>query len=145
MIRRPPRSTLFPYTTLFRSQIGRKVQHERGVELSAVRGAAGVLEIVGEVEVKDVHREHASSTGAQGRKGFLVGIVSVRGKNNESVYAALLPGAEQIVHPAVQRLAAHRGVAGVESFRGGGEAGRGGGRGQGGAAGGESIRGRPTH
>src|SRR4030066_1550270 len=25
MIRRPPRSTLFPYTTLFRSRIGRKV------------------------------------------------------------------------------------------------------------------------
>src|SRR3712207_7146522 len=25
MIRRPPRSTLFPYTTLFRSQLGRKV------------------------------------------------------------------------------------------------------------------------
>src|SRR3712207_7860989 len=25
MIRRPPRSTLFPYTTLFRSQVGRRV------------------------------------------------------------------------------------------------------------------------
>src|SRR3712207_8071980 len=25
MIRRPPRSTLFPYTTLFRSQLGRRV------------------------------------------------------------------------------------------------------------------------
>src|SRR3712207_2554959 len=30
MIRRPPRSTLFPYTTLFRSEVG-----ERGVHLSA--------------------------------------------------------------------------------------------------------------
>src|SRR3712207_8419543 len=27
MIRRPPRSTLFPYTTLFRSEVGRR--HER--------------------------------------------------------------------------------------------------------------------
>src|SRR3712207_7311925 len=27
MIRRPPRSTLFPYTTLFRSQIGARAQH----------------------------------------------------------------------------------------------------------------------
>src|SRR5258706_10735882 len=27
MIRRPPRSTLFPYTTLFRSHKGRKVTH----------------------------------------------------------------------------------------------------------------------
>src|SRR5687768_17656264 len=28
MIRRPPRSTLFPYTTLFRSRLGKKVQAE---------------------------------------------------------------------------------------------------------------------
>src|SRR5256885_6880103 len=28
MIRRPPRSTLFPYTTLFRSVIGRRNHHE---------------------------------------------------------------------------------------------------------------------
>src|SRR5256885_7060627 len=30
MIRRPPRSTLFPYTTLFRSSAGRGVPRERG-------------------------------------------------------------------------------------------------------------------
>src|SRR5258707_11537949 len=29
MIRRPPRSTLFPYTTLFRSRSGRAVSHDR--------------------------------------------------------------------------------------------------------------------
>src|SRR3712207_8443027 len=39
MIRRPPRSTLFPYTTLFRSpkpfpQIGHAASHHRGVEAS---------------------------------------------------------------------------------------------------------------
>src|SRR5258707_8964920 len=33
MIRRPPRSTLFPYTTLFRSRLG----------LAALRGGRGVL------------------------------------------------------------------------------------------------------
>src|SRR3712207_6889480 len=27
MIRRPPRSTLFPYTTLFRSELGQRVAH----------------------------------------------------------------------------------------------------------------------
>src|SRR2546422_6639698 len=31
MIRRPPRSTLFPYTTLFRSGRAREVQAERGL------------------------------------------------------------------------------------------------------------------
>src|SRR3712207_7404416 len=46
MIRRPPRSTLFPYTTLFRSDLGALVAHEddrgrlRGVLL---RGSWGLL------------------------------------------------------------------------------------------------------
>src|SRR3712207_7211463 len=31
MIRRPPRSTLFPYTTLFRSQFGHPVAEQTGV------------------------------------------------------------------------------------------------------------------
>src|SRR5258707_5986885 len=30
MIRRPPRSTLFPYTTLFRSKVGQLVQYSAG-------------------------------------------------------------------------------------------------------------------
>src|SRR3712207_8573610 len=46
MIRRPPRSTLFPYTTLFRSKCGRKCLRQR-LEFSACcatadrRGTAG--------------------------------------------------------------------------------------------------------
>src|SRR5256885_5096930 len=46
MIRRPPRSTLFPYTTLFRSRCSAKLlQHwrrgHRGPELRQVRGELG--------------------------------------------------------------------------------------------------------
>src|SRR3712207_8032466 len=37
MIRRPPRSTLFPYTTLFRSLLG---SHPRGAGLARVRASA---------------------------------------------------------------------------------------------------------
>src|SRR2546423_11741854 len=33
MIRRPPRSTLFPYTTLFRSHLGRNLAGERAPRL----------------------------------------------------------------------------------------------------------------
>src|SRR3712207_7832304 len=33
MIRRPPRSTLFPYTTLFRSHPGRHADHEADLRL----------------------------------------------------------------------------------------------------------------
>src|SRR2546428_9066669 len=39
MIRRPPRSTLFPYTTLFRSELKAADLHAAGRELG---GAAGV-------------------------------------------------------------------------------------------------------
>src|SRR2546427_9260696 len=41
MIRRPPRSTLFPYTTLFRSQIRRlvKIQPVHDAEARAQRGS----------------------------------------------------------------------------------------------------------
>src|SRR3712207_7749677 len=41
MIRRPPRSTLFPYTTLFRSR--------RGVQAGVVHGVEEVLERTGHV------------------------------------------------------------------------------------------------
>src|SRR3712207_8303806 len=68
MIRRPPRSTLFPYTTLFRSQLGKG---QRAVPLGAGHGAdvpgrrlavsrspdAPVLEgLRGEVVVEDGRR-----------------------------------------------------------------------------------------
>src|SRR5690554_7392187 len=36
MIRRPPRSTLFPYTTLFRSELNSYLQDKRLTELNAV-------------------------------------------------------------------------------------------------------------
>src|SRR2546429_9763765 len=46
MIRRPPRSTLFPYTTLFRSRIGGSVILDNGVEHRLrLLGRGGVVEI----------------------------------------------------------------------------------------------------
>src|SRR5690349_22228829 len=38
MIRRPPRSTLFPYTTLFRSVVPAAAHHVRAVDAVAVAG-----------------------------------------------------------------------------------------------------------
>src|SRR3712207_7073244 len=37
MIRRPPRSTLFPYTTLFRSLLARELDQPRGGDLAALQ------------------------------------------------------------------------------------------------------------
>src|SRR2546422_2372477 len=51
MIRRPPRSTLFPYTTLFRSQ--RAYEHQRAVE----KGEVPVVGVNKFATVGDAHRE----------------------------------------------------------------------------------------
>src|SRR3712207_7199846 len=49
MIRRPPRSTLFPYTTLFRSELhaARSAEVAQGVQRGP-HGAAGVEDVVDE-------------------------------------------------------------------------------------------------
>src|ERR1044071_9437329 len=43
MIRRPPRSTLFPYTTLFRSVTVTEVELAKGKVLEAFRSSSGPL------------------------------------------------------------------------------------------------------
>src|SRR5690554_7452637 len=54
MIRRPPRSTLFPYTTLFRSpncpQVGQEDRHKRSVFKLAARMTSGKMERVAGIE-----------------------------------------------------------------------------------------------
>src|SRR3712207_8077895 len=70
MIRRPPRSTLFPYTTLFRS-LGedergerpaddRDEQAEGGGGDDAAAGDRPVPELVGDVDREDRSEEHTS-------------------------------------------------------------------------------------
>src|SRR3712207_8015172 len=59
MIRRPPRSTLFPYTTLFRSHLAqavRTVEHQRVAVLLDQRAGDGrrVADQVGELERLEV-------------------------------------------------------------------------------------------
>src|SRR3712207_8050902 len=58
MIRRPPRSTLFPYTTLFRSPDLRRERSRRRVELLRREGREAAL-VVGDL----LHRPAPSSPG----------------------------------------------------------------------------------
>src|SRR5256884_8879579 len=58
MIRRPPRSTLFPYTTLFRSRLGIEIarvhaRSDAGQDLRPVAGAARHLEHAAPREHRD--------------------------------------------------------------------------------------------
>src|SRR3712207_8182551 len=64
MIRRPPRSTLFPYTTLFRSQLSQfmdqtnplsEITHKRRV---SALGPGGLTRERAGFEVRDVHVTH---------------------------------------------------------------------------------------
>src|SRR2546430_6585109 len=69
MIRRPPRSTLFPYTTLFRSQVGRADQRAelvRGVAQQLVPRlvAEAVVHLLEVVQVHEQHGEGVAGTGA---------------------------------------------------------------------------------
>src|SRR5688572_31725406 len=43
MLRRPPRSTLFPYTTLFRSPLLRPTVTAPGVDIAAARATTGIV------------------------------------------------------------------------------------------------------
>src|SRR5438034_4533380 len=58
MIRRPPRSTLFPYTTLFRSQRGERGQSDRG----AASGAPRVLRVQAGAQDRKSTRLNSSHT-----------------------------------------------------------------------------------
>src|SRR3712207_6976960 len=62
MIRRPPRSTLFPYTTLFRSQRVRAAQ----LAGSALGAVDVVGSHVGDVELPALHRDHVRVEGGRG-------------------------------------------------------------------------------
>src|SRR5690242_20803840 len=75
MIRRPPRSTLFPYTTLFRSNLDRRMVrhvrfHELGAEIARITliisggfkhlGAQAKCLFGGQVSLVDRSEEHTS-------------------------------------------------------------------------------------
>src|SRR2546426_7518998 len=59
MIRRPPRSTLFPYTTLFRSRVGDLVRDPQGQEMRREPHAVG-LRVGPAREVLERSEEHTS-------------------------------------------------------------------------------------
>src|SRR3712207_8614738 len=71
MIRRPPRSTLFPYTTLFRSEVGvEDVLDLRGVVRVRERGPSEVRagEEDGNVGVRDVVQVDGGAAQVEDRK-----------------------------------------------------------------------------
>src|SRR2546427_6003250 len=61
MIRRPPRSTLFPYTTLFRSAIEHHLKGSSEVRLTRTSGVVSEKADVGGVVLQSVRSEEHTS------------------------------------------------------------------------------------
>src|SRR5256885_9832714 len=64
MIRRPPRSTLFPYTTLFRSELVERV--DAAEQLDLLHLAGGSMDAAGEVAPRLEALRHAENVVALG-------------------------------------------------------------------------------
>src|SRR3712207_7851197 len=83
MIRRPPRSTLFPYTTLFRSD---EVAGQGPVGLLALPAALGTqgLHDLGELEQRTLRHDSAAALGVRQRVDILRLEVGLRGRDRKS-------------------------------------------------------------
>src|SRR3712207_6968457 len=97
MIRRPPRSTLFPYTTLFRSALAGKLGQRRGLRLVEVMPGGPAAEaglFIGDVVisaggrtvqgVQDVQRSEEHTSELQSRQYLVCRLLLEKKKNNRS-------------------------------------------------------------
>src|SRR3989442_9896106 len=88
MIRRPPRSTLFPYTTLFRSKPLPRLPHQRQIVVEWQRGIVAALER---------SEEHTSEL--QSRPHLVCRLLLEKKKNNQARH-----GSSRTQHRAFARL-----------------------------------------
>src|SRR3712207_3961598 len=113
MVRRPPRSTLFPYTTLFRSPVALLVARRHGVDLRAVGdgnpGAWNALDHLG-------GRRAWPAFIGDGLKGLLAGLVGLALGDVWTAYAGV---AAAMLGHALPLFAGFRGGKSVMTFAGG--------------------------
>src|SRR3712207_8563688 len=89
MIRRPPRSTLFPYTTLFRSGHEEMVEPGRGEEQEEARGVtADPVRVLGACrQVQGVRSEEHTSE-LQSRQYLVCRLLLEKKKHNTSIHVS---------------------------------------------------------
>src|SRR3712207_7255975 len=93
MIRRPPRSTLFPYTTLFRSNVSFRWDDDGGLRTSQVRTATHTHPLTGEEvwfnQADAFHTRSEEHTSELQSRQYLVCrlLLEKKKKNNKSVLA----------------------------------------------------------
>ena len=114
MIRRPPRSTLFPYTTLFRSVVDwRTLQNRAAVleedlaaaqnltQLTGSRAKAGISPGLDQVQAESLVADVRSRLAAlPGERAILIGnLVTLTGSDAQTVIASLAPKATTVAPP----------------------------------------------
>src|SRR5205809_1830547 len=85
MIRRPPRSTLFPYTTLFRSRLSVQLQ-ERPVQGTAAAPALGVVVQLADRPPVARSRSEEHTSELQSRLHLVCRLLLEKKKKNEQPY-----------------------------------------------------------
>src|SRR2546427_3888525 len=102
MIRRPPRSTLFPYTTLFRSDRAEGGADRRRAETHRHRGHGRVAEATGEEErhrhERDRSEEHTSELQSQSNLVCRLLLEKKKGATNPNGCASQIPFAGMSYH-----------------------------------------------
>src|SRR3712207_6893552 len=102
MIRRPPRSTLFPYTTLFRSRVGdlearvrEGAAQERGVEFALNRHVIDVAAAPGDEPPRrgTRHRSEEHTSELQSRQYLVCRLLLEKKKNTPTVPSRPTPPA----------------------------------------------------
>src|SRR2546430_12959991 len=93
MIRRPPRSTLFPYTTLFRST---KVFGERGRHARAAVGM-GALPFGISVEIEMVVRSEEHTSELQSQSNLVCRLLLEKKKKLMKLIIALIASVSEVV------------------------------------------------
>src|SRR3712207_8562323 len=99
MIRRPPRSTLFPYTTLFRSQrarAGEPARPRRDAFLTRVHTQRQAVSRTGHPDRSEEHTSELQS------RQYLVCRLLLEKKKNKLIFAAHVPYNQKQVLPCVR-------------------------------------------
>src|SRR3712207_7234974 len=96
MIRRPPRSTLFPYTTLFRSE-RKPLSSGSSVSVLRVAGSRGEVTGFSSPRFSQVSRSEEHTSELQSRQ-YLVCRLLLEKKNHACTNANLCPWAHHFTH-----------------------------------------------
>src|SRR5436309_14155524 len=84
MIRQPPRSTLFPYTTLFRSRRGSSARRQSGRRITATAISARRRSPVDSVEIA-VARSEEHTSELQSRENLVCRLLLEKKKNKHEI------------------------------------------------------------